>query len=109
MIKAIALLVLAILAGCSEPETKSFESEMTMFYSEQCRPCHTMKGFIDDFSEKHNIDVQYIEVETNRELVKEHNISATPTIFVEDNKVSFEQVASFEELETLLLQMRSTK
>ena len=91
-----------------QSETR-LESQVTLFFSHRCAPCRSMHHFLSAFGNENNIEIEYIEVEKNKDLVKEFDIKLTPTLFVGNERVNLKGLYSFEDLRQYLLKAVFTR
>ncbi|WP_158587105.1 thioredoxin family protein [Motilimonas pumila] len=80
-------------------------ADMSVFFSYRCKPCEIMKQHLDTFAAKHQVDIHYIEVEQHPELCQQYRVTATPTLFVGEQKVEMKGLQSFQQLDQELLAM----
>lgn len=62
-----------------------------------------MKQHLDRFASQHQVAIDYIEVEQHPELCRKYSVTATPTLFVGEQKINLRNLRSFQQLDAHLL------
>ncbi len=63
------------------------EKQFILFHANYCGKCHTLKKRIQRLKDKDQIDmdVQMVDIETNKTLVKKYHVEGVPTLIVLEN------------------------
>lgn len=57
------------------------------FSATWCGPCKIQKGILEKFSKENGIELRYIDIDDNPDLVEKYNIGAVPTtVYLEQGK-----------------------
>ncbi|GLP96119.1 hypothetical protein GCM10007895_14250 [Paraferrimonas sedimenticola] len=62
-----------------------------------------MHKFLKDYAQRHQVKVDFIEVEKHPESISRYGLRATPTVFIKNEPVDLSKITSFEDFEHLLL------
>lgn len=80
---------------------------LVMFFSERCGYCKTQDPIVEELrrSMENKIDIVKIDIDKDRDMAKELNVNATPTLFILKNNDIFQKYVGLtyrNELETAI-------
>ncbi|RIV16155.1 thioredoxin family protein [Mycoplasmopsis gallopavonis] len=56
--------------------------QLVVFYADWCGPCRMFKGSLEELSEKDGVSIFRVNIDNERELAIEHNVSSIPYMVV---------------------------
>lgn len=80
---------------------KSEQVILVDFHAEWCGPCKTLKPILEEVSEE-GVKVFSVDVDNNKELATEHQISSIPTVLLYKNGEKMDEFIGVKDKEEIL-------